>query len=179
MATLQLEIVNVVISAWTGKLNIEKLARTLQKSIYEPDTFAGLIYHRIIPKSTIIMFSTGRIVTTGNRSVKQGNESLNVTLYELNEIMKKDLKLKNKKTKNIVIKGDLRRKINLKKLAKKLKSRYDSDVFPAVIYINKPNPSCLIFANGKIISAGSKNESQARKSIKDIGMQIKELNCYQ
>ena len=118
MDNLQSKLVNVVISAWTDKLNIEKLARHLPKSMYEPDTFPGLIYRNLDPKATLIMFSSGRIVTTGTRSVKQGKKSLNMTIYELSKIMKKDLKLKNKNIENIVIKSDIRTKINLKKLAK-------------------------------------------------------------
>lgn len=179
MANLRLEIVNVVISTWADKLSIEKLARSLPKSIYEPDTFAGLIYHRQVPKATIIMFSSGRMVSTGTKSVKQGEESLHVTLDEISKIMKKDLKMRDTNTENIVIKADLQNNINLKKMARIYKnSKYNPDSFPALIYVDKPNPSCLVFANGKIISAGSKNEAQARKSIKNINTKIKTGGCY-
>ncbi len=179
MAILQLDIVNVVISAWVDKLDIEKLARTLPKSMYEPDTFPGLIYHRHVPKATLIMFSTGRIVSTGAKSIKQGKESLNVTIQEINKIIKTELILQKIKTENIVAKGDIHNKINLKKLFKKCKNtRYNPDSFPAVIHIDKPNPSCLIFSTGKIISAGAKNELQARRSIRDMNIRIKESNCY-
>ena len=179
MGVLRPEIVNVVMSAWAGKLDIEKLARTLPKSMYEPDSFAGLIYHRQAPKATIIMFSTGRIVSTGAKSVKQSTESLNVTLFELAEIVKSELKIKNKKTENIVIKCDLGNGVNLKKLAKKDRgSKYNPDLFPAIIYTDKPNPSCLVFGSGKIISAGSKTETQAHKTIRDVHTRIRKLNCF-
>lgn len=178
MAISQPKIVNVVISAWADKLNIERLARSLPKSMYEPETFSGLVYHRQVPKATIIMFSTGRIVTTGTKSVRKGNESLNVTMYELSNILKKDMKVKNKKIENIVIKSDIKSKIDLKKLSRKCQnSNYNKNVFPALIYINKPDPSCLVFGNGKIISAGSKNESQARQSIVNIHKKIILYRC--
>ena len=61
------------------KLPIETLARTLPKSMYEPEQFPGLIY-RIQGSCVALLFSSGKGVIAGARSV----EEINSAYFEVN-----------------------------------------------------------------------------------------------
>ena len=62
------------------KLDIEKLARTMPKSMYEPEQFPALI-HRIITGGVALIFSSGKVVIAGCKTF----EELNLAYYHLNE----------------------------------------------------------------------------------------------
>ena len=48
-----------------GKIHLEKAARTLPRSMYEPEQFPGLIHRMIDPKTVILLFASGKLVCTG------------------------------------------------------------------------------------------------------------------
>ena len=56
------------------KLSIEQLARTLPKSLYEPEQFSGLIY-RIQNSCVAILFSSGKGILTGAKSIEEMNSA--------------------------------------------------------------------------------------------------------
>ena len=56
------------------KLPIETLARTLPRSIYEPEQFPGLIYS-IQDSCTALLFASGKGVIAGARSIEETNSA--------------------------------------------------------------------------------------------------------
>jgi len=60
-----------------GKIHLEKAARTLPRSMYEPEQFPGLIHRVLDPKTVILIFSTGKLVCTGGKTVKDVYRSVN------------------------------------------------------------------------------------------------------
>ena len=48
-----------------GKIHLEKAARTLPRSMYEPEQFPGLIHRMLDPKTVILVFASGKLVCTG------------------------------------------------------------------------------------------------------------------
>ncbi len=60
------------------KIDLEKFARILPRSMYEPEQFPGLIY-RLLGSVTSLIFSSGKIVIVGSKSY----EELNNALFEL------------------------------------------------------------------------------------------------
>ena len=60
------KVVNMVASASLGgKVDLEKAAYTLEKAMYEPEQFPGLIYRMDEPKVVILIFTSGNLVCTG------------------------------------------------------------------------------------------------------------------
>jgi len=71
-----------------GKIHLEQAARTLPRSMYEPEQFPGLIHRMLDPKTVILLFSTGKLVCTGAKKEKDVYRSVN-NLHSLLE--EKDL----------------------------------------------------------------------------------------
>jgi len=71
-----------------GKVHLEKAARTLPRSMYEPEQFPGLIHRMVDPKTVILIFASGKLVCTGAKTEKDVYRSVN-NLHNLLE--EKDL----------------------------------------------------------------------------------------
>ncbi|MDX1441292.1 MAG: TATA-box-binding protein [Nitrosopumilaceae archaeon] len=48
-----------------GKIHLEKAAKTLPRSMYEPEQFPGLIHRMLEPKTVILLFASGKLVCAG------------------------------------------------------------------------------------------------------------------
>jgi len=48
-----------------GKIHLENAARTLPRSMYEPEQFPGLIHRMLDPKTVLLLFASGKLVCTG------------------------------------------------------------------------------------------------------------------
>ena len=67
-----------------GKIHLEQGARTLPRSMYEPEQFPGLIHRMIDPKTVILIFSSGKLVCTGGKTEEDVYRSVN-SLHNLLE----------------------------------------------------------------------------------------------
>ena len=70
-----------------GRVDLEETARSLPRSMYEPEQFPGLIHRMIYPKIVILIFSTGKLVCTGAKTEKDVYSSvhnIHSTLEEKN-----------------------------------------------------------------------------------------------
>ena len=72
------EIQNIVASInLGGRIHLEQAARTLPRSMYEPEQFPGLIHRMIEPKTVILLFSSGKLVCTGAKKEPDVYRSVN------------------------------------------------------------------------------------------------------
>jgi len=60
-----------------GRVHLEEAARSLPRSMYEPEQFPGLIHRMLDPKTVILIFSSGKLVCTGGRTEKDVYRSVN------------------------------------------------------------------------------------------------------
>ena len=51
-----------------GGIRIEDAARTLPRSMYEPEQFPGLIHRILDPKTVMLLFASGKLVCTGGKT---------------------------------------------------------------------------------------------------------------
>lgn len=85
---IKVKIENIVVSVNLGKeLNLDQLAFRLEDSEYEPEQFPGLVYRIYDPKVAFLLFSSGRVVCAGAKSldaVKKAVKRLESKLRSLN-----------------------------------------------------------------------------------------------
>jgi transcription initiation factor TFIID TATA-box-binding protein len=68
-----------------GTIHLEKAARMVPRSMYEPEQFPGLIHRMVDPKVVILIFASGKLVCTGGKTaedVYRAVNSLHVLLEE-------------------------------------------------------------------------------------------------
>jgi len=68
--SIKVKIENIVVAVDLGKdLNLDQLAFQLEASEYEPEQFPGLVYRIYDPKVAFLLFSSGRVVCAGAKSL--------------------------------------------------------------------------------------------------------------
>ncbi len=60
-----------------GRVHLELTARTLPRSMYEPEQFPGVIHRMINPKTVILILASGKLVCTGAKTEKDVYHSVN------------------------------------------------------------------------------------------------------
>ena len=81
---------NIVASASLGgRIHLEQAARTLPRSMYEPEQFPGLIHRMLDPKTVILLFASGKLVCTGAKKESEVYRAVHNlhTLLEEKELM--------------------------------------------------------------------------------------------
>ena len=74
----EVQIQNIVASInLGGRIHLEQAARTLPRSMYEPEQFPGLIHRMLDPKTVILLFSSGKLVCTGAKKEPDVYRSVN------------------------------------------------------------------------------------------------------
>jgi transcription initiation factor TFIID TATA-box-binding protein len=175
------KVVNVVVSAHTDDtLDVRVLAERLTNCIYEPDIFSGLTFRIPDPKSTIILFSSGRITSVGTSSEAKARLSLQLGTKIIAGILDKELSLLDVETKNVVAMTSLNRLVNLPKLVRRnMDLKYNPNIFPGAIYQMPNKAAVLIFANGSLVISGAKSEIGARRSLILAYRMILRAGCLQ
>jgi transcription initiation factor TFIID TATA-box-binding protein len=73
----EITIQNIVSSgSLPGKIDLEKCAFVLERTMYEPEQFPGLIYRMGSPKVVLLLFASGKFVCTGARKEEQVHEAV-------------------------------------------------------------------------------------------------------
>lgn len=64
----EITIQNIVASVnLGGKVHLEHAARSMPRSMYEPEQFPGLIHRMFDPKSVMLVFASGKLVCAGTK----------------------------------------------------------------------------------------------------------------
>jgi transcription initiation factor TFIID TATA-box-binding protein len=129
-------IVNIVVStSLEHDIPLEKMAATLSNTEYNPEQFPGLVIRIKDPKTSALIFSSGKVVSTGAKTIEKVEESLQHIIKSLEKINIK-IKVKPKlNIQNIVASGSIGMDLNLNTLAMKLdNTEYEPEQFPGLVY---------------------------------------------
>ena len=79
-----IQVVNIVASvSLGGRIDLEKSTYMLQRTMYEPEQFPGLIYRMTEPKVVFLLFASGKLVCTGAKSAEDVYEAVIKVLDQL------------------------------------------------------------------------------------------------
>ena len=167
-AKRDIQIVNIVVStSLEHDIPLEKMAATLSNTEYNPEKFPGLVIRIREPKTSALIFSSGKVVCTGARTLEKVEESLQQIIKSLEKINIK-IKIKPKiNVQNIVASGSVGMDLNLNVLAMKLENtEYEPEQFPGLVYkLPQAKATFLLFSNGKIVCTGTKSEEQVNDAV--------------
>ncbi|MEM3089611.1 MAG: TATA-box-binding protein [Candidatus Nitrosotenuis sp.] len=69
-----------------GKIHLEHAARTLPRSMYEPEQFPGLIFRMDEPRVVLLIFSSGKMVITGAKREDEVYKAVKKIFDKLEEL---------------------------------------------------------------------------------------------
>ncbi len=173
-----IHIVNIVVStSLEHDIPLEKMAATLSNTEYNPEQFPGLVIRIREPKTSALIFSSGKVVCTGARTLEKVEESLQQiikSLEKINIIVKVTPKIY---VQNIVASGSVGMDLNLNVLAMKLENtEYEPEQFPGLVYkLPQAKATFLLFSNGKIVCTGTKSEEQVNEAVDKLIENLKKV----
>jgi transcription initiation factor TFIID TATA-box-binding protein len=166
-----IRIVNIVVStSLEHDIPLEKMAAVLPNTEYNPEQFPGLVIRIKEPKTSALIFSSGKVVCTGARTLEKVEESIQKIIEALKKI-NIEIKIKPKITvQNVVASGTIGMDLNLNKLAMKLdNTEYEPEQFPGLVYkLMEAKATFLLFSNGKIVCTGTKSKEQVMEAIEKL-----------
>jgi len=172
-----IEIVNVVASATIDqKLDLNKIQEKFPDVEYHPDVFPGAVFRIRNPKSSTLLFSTGKMVCTGSKSEELAVKAVDMVVKKLR---KGGIKIKKNAVvtvQNIVSSINLGGRVSLERVARTLpRSMYEPEQFPGVIHrMVDPKVVILIFASGKLVCTGGKTEKDVYRAVNQLHSMLEE-----
>ncbi|KAF9670259.1 hypothetical protein SADUNF_Sadunf13G0049800 [Salix dunnii] len=152
------------------KLDLKQIALQARNAEYNPKRFAAVIMRIREPKTTALIFASGKMVCTGAKSEQQSK----LAARKYARIIQKlgfSAKFKDFKIQNIVGSCDVKFPIRLEGLAYShgAFSSYEPELFPGLIYrMKQPKIVLLIFVSGKIVITGAKVRDETYTAFENI-----------
>ncbi|XP_051184309.1 TATA-box-binding protein 2 isoform X1 [Lolium perenne] len=150
---------NIVSTVNLGcELDLKAIALQARNAEYNPKRFAAVIMRIREPKTTALIFASGKMVCTGAKSEEQSK----LAARKYARIIQKlnfPAKFKEFTIQNIVASCDVKFPIRLEGLAYShgAFASYEPELFPGLIYrMRQPKIVLLIFVSGKIVLTGAK-----------------------
>lgn len=161
--------------------DLSEIKNKLRNSEYVPKKFNGLILKYTNPRTTFVLFRTGKVIATGVRSQKVLDESVRTLYRELrNTGSFRDLAFPEVQITNLTCSYDCKAKFDLDSFYSRYTNLcvYEKELFPALkMQFNCPNITVLIFHNGKMILTGSTNEFFINKTLKRVLFMLSDFIC--
>jgi transcription initiation factor TFIID TATA-box-binding protein len=163
------------------KLDLKKITRQARNVEYKPKRFAAVVMRIREPKTTALIFSSGKIVCTGAKS--EDDSRLAARKYaRIIQRLGFPAKFLDFKIQNIVGSCDVQFTIWLEGifLIHRHFCSYEPELFPGLIYrMLKPRIVILIFVSGKIILTGAKVRADIYKAFDNIYPILKHFKRHQ
>ena len=151
-------------------LDLREIALKAKNAEYNPSRFAAVIMRIKEPKTTALIFSSGKMVCTGART----EEESRIASRTYAKIILKlgfPVKFSEFTVQNIVASCDVKFPIRLEGLANAYLqfSSYEPEMFPGLIFhMIEPKIVLLIFVSGKIVLTGAKTREDIYKAYQNI-----------
>jgi len=160
-------------------LDIAKIEDRIKYATYQPDQFPGLVLRLDKPRSTALIFRSGKMVVTGAKSTEQ---LINVVKKIIKLLINAGIEIESKprtQIQNIVASGDLNYNVNLERAAYLMEnSMYEPEQFPGLIHrMKEPSVVLLIFSSGKMVITGAKEEKEVEEAVIKTAERLKNLGC--
>lgn len=152
------------------KLDLKRIALHARNAEYNPKRFAAVIMRIRDPRTTALIFSSGKMVCTGAKS----EEKAKLAARKYARIVQKlgfPAKFIDFKIQNMVGSCDVKFPIRLEGLVLTHQqfSSYEPELFPGLIYrMVKPRIVLLIFVSGKVVLTGAKVRQEIYEAFHNI-----------
>ncbi|KAL5463595.1 hypothetical protein EMCRGX_G032508 [Ephydatia muelleri] len=162
---------NIVSTVNLGcKLDLKKIALHARNAEYNPKRFAAVIMRIRDPRTTALVFSSGKMVCTGAKS----EDLSRLAARKYARIIQKlgfPARFMEFKIQNMVGSCDVKFPIRLEGLVVQHSqfSSYEPELFPGLIYrMVKPRIVLLIFVSGKVVLTGAKERTEIIEAFHNI-----------
>ncbi|KAI5057409.1 hypothetical protein GOP47_0027424 [Adiantum capillus-veneris] len=166
---------NVVATTNLGcTLDLKEIILSARNAEYDPGRFSGVVMRIREPRTTASIFSTGKLVCVGAKSVEESKLAIRKFARIISKLQPNAMprpQVKDFKVHNIVATCDVKFKVRLESLsyAHGNFSTYEPELFTGLIYrLIHPKVILLIFQSGKVVITGAKAVSDIEDAFENI-----------
>jgi transcription initiation factor TFIID TATA-box-binding protein len=166
------DVQNVVSTVNLGiQLDLKRIALKARNAEYNPRRFAAVIMRIREPKTTALIFSSGKMVVTGAKSEETSKTACKKYARIIQRLGYGHAKFLDFKIQNIVASCDIKFPVRLESLAHAHNQfcSYEPELFPGLIYrMITPKVVLLIFVSGKLVLTGAKQRKDIYQAFNNI-----------
>jgi len=180
MTNFNIKIENIVASAnFNVRLPLEEMVKRLEGTEYEPSQFPGLVYRIKDPKAAMLVFSSGKVVCTGARSIADVRKAVAKVAKKIRSLKLDVPKKYSIQIENIVASAQIPARLDLDKIAFELEnSEYEPDQFPGLVFRMKdPKAALLLFSSGKVICTGIRKIEDVEYAMNFVFKKLKSISA--
>lgn len=172
---------NVVASTRLAEdFDLEMIYSKLKGAEYKKKKFPGLVYRIEDPKAAFLIFTSGKVVCTGSKSIEKAHIAIIKLAKTLKEIGFEKTYLEPEIcVQNIVASANLKTSLNLNAIAIAFgleNVEYEPEVFPGLIYrVETPKVVVLVFSSGKLVITGGKCENDCNEGLQVVRKEFENL----
>jgi len=184
---VEIAVQNVVASAKLGhSIDLDAVVVAFPEVEYRPEVFPGLAFKLKKPKTCTLIFSSGRMVCTGAKSVKDARKAV---LKVVGKLKREGILVRLSKPEitiqNIVAKGSLNgAMIDIEKLHEsarfddEVRTMYEPEQFPGLMYrMEDPRVVFLVFCTGQLVCVGAKREEDVYTATEKLVTTLEEMGA--
>jgi transcription initiation factor TFIID TATA-box-binding protein len=180
MTNFNIKIENIVATASLGiRIPLEEMLEHLEGSDYEPEQFPGLVYRVKNPKAAVLIFSTGKIVCTGARTIEDVEKVVKSVIKVIKSSKKGNPQKYKVQVENIVASAQIPARLDLDKIAfESENSEYEPNQFPGLVYrVKDPKATLLLFGSGKVICTGTDKIYDVKRTMDFLFKELKSIDA--
>ncbi len=177
-SSFMIKVENVVAFATLGvDIPLEKLVKEVENAEYEPEQFPGLVYRPTNPRAAALIFSSGKIVCTGAKSIANAKLAMQKVADTIRSVGINVPKKFPIEVENIVASSKIKAQLNLEEIAFMLENaEYEPEQFPGLVFrITEPRVAFLLFSSGKIICTGAHSIEDVNKALAKFKEKLEEI----
>jgi len=166
---------NVVVSASIHRpLPLVTLATQLEGAEYNPEQFPGLILKITEPKASALLFSSGKVICTGTKSIAEAKRAIDAIIVKVEALGLKVTGKPDIEVTNIVASGSVGGRLNLNSIIFTFENtEYEPEQFPGLVYkMPDTNVTFLLFGTGRVVITGAKSQKEIMTTIHRLRDQL-------
>uniref|UniRef100_A0A914MC49 TATA-box-binding protein n=1 Tax=Meloidogyne incognita TaxID=6306 RepID=A0A914MC49_MELIC len=156
----------------TNKIDLQSLANKISEAKYHPKRFSALTIKLKYPmKATGLLFSNGRIVCVGTKSVKDSEIAIRHFVQIIKEAISISIEMRGFRIQNVVSSFSFPGPLNLPALYDSMRYAppiwlakhisYNPEFFPGMcLRLKESRAVIIVFTTGKCIITGAKSEEE-------------------
>ncbi len=175
----EIKIQNVVATVNLGlQVDLEKISQTARNAEYNPRRFAAVIMRIREPRTTALVFKSGKMIVTGAKKEEDSRKASKIYVSIIKKCGFPTADLRDYKLQNMTATCDVGFPIRLEGLlfAHSSNATYEPELFPGLVYrMTDPKVVLLIFVSGKIVVTGAKSPDVLGEAFQNIFEHLKEF----
>ena len=170
--TFQIRVQNIVATVNLGitDIDIQKISQTARNAEYNPRRFAAVIIRIREPRTTALIFKSGKMIVTGAKTEVDSRNACKIYAAIIQKVGF-DVTIREYKIQNMTATCDVGFPIRLEGLtyAHAAMTTYEPELFPGIVYrMPVPKVVLLIFVSGKVVVTGAKTEEALEAAFTNI-----------